>query len=37
MTTLKRYLRARRVAKYRRAADELALVIFWSEPRRAER
>ena len=34
---IRRYLRARRVAKLRRAADELALVIFWQELRRADR
>lgn len=37
MSALKLWLRARRVAKYRRAADELALVIFFDELRRAER
>jgi len=37
MTRLRHYFRARRVAKFRRVADELALVIFWSELRRSER
>lgn len=37
MIRLRHYLRARRVAKFRRAADELALVIWFSELRRAER
>lgn len=31
MIRLRHYLRARRVAKFRRVADELALVIWFSE------
>lgn len=37
MTRLRHYLRARRVAKFRRVADELALVIFWQELRKGNR
>jgi len=37
VSALRRYLRARRVAKHRRIIDELALVIFWEELRRGDR
>lgn len=36
MIRLRHYLRARRVAKFRRVADELALVLFWAELRRED-
>lgn len=37
MSALKLWLRARRVAKLRRAADEIALVVFFDELRRSAR